>query len=222
MFLKEEEAEEKKGKKKNHPTVQHDHAPFGHRVQIGDHPLKVQAHGLGVKVPVLAALQAGVAKDVEVVAPGRVGHEDLGAPGQKLGDEVGPDPQRPRPGEALDRGAPLLAQGGGTVPQEQPGGGRVEGGEPLDRQVLLVVARGEHPPLGLDDDGEDPGLELLRAVSSDAEVQPLRGGVRAKGLGDAQDGVGRGLGDGVEAGEGVGGRGGGGRHFLQRREPAER
>ena len=110
---------------------------------------------------------------------------------------------------------PLLAQGGGTVPQEQPGGGRVEGGEPFDRQVLLVVSRGEHPPLGLDDDGEDPGLELLRAVSPDAEVQPSRGGVRAEGLGDAQDGVGRGLGDGVEAGEGVGGSGGGGRHFLR-------
>ena len=83
-----------------------------------------------------------------VVAPRRLADQHFSAR-QPGGDERGGDAQRPRARQRLQRRDTALAQRGVALAQEQLGRGVAKGGQALDRQILLVVARRDDLGLGL-------------------------------------------------------------------------
>ena len=143
-----------------------------------------------------------------MVAPGGVREVHDGAR-HELGDERGAHAQGSGARERLHRRHAALGDGFRSLAQEELAGRLVKLGESLHGEVLLVEVSLDHALLGLPDDVEDVGLEILGAVRADAEVEFVGIGALAEGDGDAEDGIGGGL---LHAGEEGGPRGGASAH----------
>lgn len=188
--------------------MQHNDRPLRRGLQVGQHAGRVQPNRGGIEITVPPRFEPCVPKNVQVVAPRRVGHVDDGAR-HELGDEVGPDAQAACAGQTLDGGDASVGQRGRSLPQQQPRRRLVEGGKPFDRQVLLVWGGCDEAGFRFAHDIQDVRFQVLRPVGSHPQVQAVGVGVRPKRFRYAQDGVGRGLGDVGEAGRGHRGGGGG-------------
>src|SRR5690606_26075231 len=179
--------------------VQQDGVPGAHGRQTFHHGLEGEAVLGGVEVGVRPALEPGCLEDLAVVVPGGIAEPDLRA-GVLLAQVVRRQAQGARTAGGVAGGRQIAGGELAAGPEEELADAAPVGGVTGDRLVALGLLRREQAPLRLLDDLEDGGRSRSVLVDADGQVDLVRSLVAQESLGQAENRVGGGGGDGLEHG----------------------
>ena len=166
-------------------------------VQISDHAIDIETLGLLVEVFVLTDLDTSGLENLVVISPSGVAHIESAR--SELGKELSDDAQGTSSRQSLDGSDSNVTNPWAVEAEEDTLGSLAEFSQTINWQVLLIKSRVSHNlGFGLAHDGEDVGLAVVVAVSTNTEVDLLGVLVILEAGGKTKDMVGGGHGHVIE------------------------
>jgi hypothetical protein len=191
--------------------VQQDNIAGGHLLQRGAHGLRIHSLRGGVIIRIVPGRQAGRAEHTFVIAPGRIRHPNRSA-GAEILEQLGADAQGSGAAGGLGHGHAVGGNAVEVAAEHQMSHRLAVFRGAVDRRVSLGFLAFPQQPFGTLDALQHRCLALVVDKDPHAQIN-LRGArVLAKGLGQAENGIGGSRFDLVEEhvsllGLGVGGLG---------------
>ena len=165
----------------------HDGARLG-ALEVGQHPVDVDALQRGLVVAVAVHPETRAREQRAVVLPARVGDQDGGRRLDLL-EQVRAHLQCAGAAERLDGRDPALDEGLGIRPEHQRPHGLTVGGHAVDAEVALRRRLGRESLLSRPDALQQGQLAAVVEVDTHPEVDLLRPLIGDEGLGEAENGV---------------------------------
>merc|ERR1719226_198949 len=148
-------------------SVQHNNRLRRHVRNILQHGIKVQLAAVSLVVAVLLDVEASVATDGVVVAPGGVGQVDV-LVGVEFRQVLSTHAKSTGTRNGLGVGVPAIGNHIASVSKSQLDSLSSESSVANNRQILLVQISSKNLLLGRPDGRQNPRLALIIAVSADA------------------------------------------------------